>query len=160
MHVTIACLVTIDDFCFQAFVLVSMWQMTGWEAMGMKLRRSHTELAVWVRQQYGPFQMGFTSIWMSWTSTSRSTDKYTGPVHKCKISQYQLVSTKKSRQICCLLAVAHMSCSTWYGFLARLVVLILITHVSFSTEYGFLLTALTYGAFPLTPIDYCDVGVW
>jgi len=49
----------------------------------------------------------------------------------------KLVSSSSSRrQISCLLAVAHVSYSTGYGFLARLVVLIYSTAVRFKTLIG------------------------
>ena len=45
------------------------------EAMGTRLRQSHTELATHERQLYGPFQTGMHKYTDKSTSMSRSTDK-------------------------------------------------------------------------------------
>ena len=124
--------------------------MPEWEAMGTKLRQSHTELAAQVRQLYSPFQTWFVSIWTSSTSNSTSTDKQTSPVHESKISQYQLVLAKKSWQLCCLLAVVHeFQCMVW------------ISHMTCSTDTYFshdlqykIWVLLTYSTFP---IDSCTL---
>jgi len=49
---------------FQAFVLI-LQATLGWEAMGTRLRRNHTELATHVRLLYIPFQMEcMSSFWI------------------------------------------------------------------------------------------------